>query len=70
MCEISWIGEAETREAIRLYDLRHTYASLMLSARVPLLYVAQQLGHRNSVTTLRYYAQWLPSEDVEEVQDP
>ncbi|ULA61785.1 MAG: hypothetical protein LZF60_370035 [Nitrospira sp.] len=29
----------------RVYDLSHTYASLLLSARVPLLYVAQQLGH-------------------------
>jgi Phage integrase family len=47
----------------RVYDLRHTYASLLLSAGVPLLYVSQQLGHRKPTTTLRYYAKWIPSGD-------
>jgi integrase len=27
------------------YDLRHTFASLLLSCNVPLLYVSKQLGH-------------------------
>jgi len=45
----------------RVYDLRHTYASLLLSAGVPLLYVSQQLGHTNPTTTLRYYARWIPT---------
>jgi integrase len=43
----------------RVYDCRHTYASLLLSYRAPLTYVSQQLGHRNSTTTLRYYARWV-----------
>jgi integrase len=47
----------------KLYDLRHTYASLLLSAGVPLLYVAKQLGHAKPTTTLRHYAKWIPSED-------
>ena len=47
----------------RLYDLRHTVASLLLSSAVPLLYVSQQLGHANPTTTLRYYARWIPSGD-------
>jgi integrase len=29
------------------YDLRHTFASLLLSCNVPLLYVSKQLGHAN-----------------------
>lgn len=45
----------------RLYDLRHTFASLHLAANHPLTYVSAQLGHANAVTTLRYYARWLPS---------
>ena len=45
----------------RVYDLRHTYASLLLAERAPITYVAEQLGHANLSTTLRYYAKWIPS---------
>jgi integrase len=47
--------------AFRLYDLRHTYASLLLAAGAPITYVSAQLGHANPATTLRYYARWIPS---------
>jgi integrase len=46
-----------------LYDLRHTYASLLLSANVPLLYVSDQLGHGDATTTLKFYADWMPRAD-------
>jgi integrase len=49
------------------YDLRHTYASLLLSAGVPLLYVAQQLGHSKPTITLKYYPRWIPSGDANHV---
>ncbi|MDF0642951.1 MAG: site-specific integrase [Nitrospira sp.] len=49
------------------YDLRHTYASLLLSQGVPLLYVAQQLGHAKPTITLRYYARWIPSGNANHV---
>jgi integrase len=45
------------------YDLRHTFASLLLSANVPLLYVAKMLGHAKATTTLKYYATWMPDEE-------
>jgi integrase len=47
----------------RLYDLRHTYATLRLLDGAPVLYVAGQLGHRDPATTLRHYARWVPSTD-------
>jgi integrase-like protein len=47
----------------RPYDLRHTFASLLLSSAVPILYVSQQLGHANPTTTLKYYARWIPTGD-------
>jgi integrase len=49
--------------SFRLYDLRHSFASLLLSSNVPLLYVSKQLGHANPTTTLRYYARWVPTGD-------
>ncbi len=46
----------------RLYDLRHTYASLLLAEGAPITYVAAQLGHRKPTTTLKYYAHFIPRE--------
>jgi integrase len=43
------------------YDLRHTYASLLLAEGAPITYVSEQLGHSTPATTLRYYAKWIPS---------
>jgi integrase len=51
----------------RVYDLRHTFASLLLSSNVPLLYVSQQLGHSKPTITLKYYARWIPSGQVHRV---
>jgi integrase len=45
----------------RVYDLRHTYASLLLAEGAPVTCVAAQLGHSSAATTMRYYARWIPS---------
>jgi integrase len=50
------------------YDLRHTYASLLLSEGVPLPYVAQQLGHSKPTITLKYYTRWIPSGKANHVE--
>jgi integrase len=47
---------------VRPYDLRHTYASGLLSLGAPVTKVSQQLGHANPFTTWRYYARWIPTE--------
>ncbi len=39
----------------RVYDLRHTFASLLLT------YVSAQLGHSSPATTMRFCARWIPS---------
>jgi len=47
--------------AFLVYDLRHTFASLLPSERAPITYVSAQLGHVNPSTTLHYYARWIPN---------
>jgi integrase len=44
-------------------DMRDTFASQLLSANAPLLYVSQQLGHGSAAVTLKHYAKWLPKAD-------
>jgi len=62
-----YVLKQATLPSFRVYDLRHTFASLLLSSGVPLLYVSKQLGHAKPTTTLRYYAHWIPSGDERHV---
>ncbi|MBM3217983.1 MAG: site-specific integrase [Candidatus Rokubacteria bacterium] len=43
-------------------QLRHTFASTMLSRNAPLLYVQQQGGWRSAGVLLRVYARWMPQD--------
>jgi integrase len=45
---------------IRLHDCRHTAASLMLAAGVPIKVVSEMLGHASPTITLAIYAHVLP----------
>jgi len=54
-------GQEPPRHSI--YDLRHTFATTLLSKGVPITYVAAQMGHSTAATTLRFYARWLPKKD-------
>jgi integrase len=50
-------------EGLRLHDLRHTYASLLLDANVPVVPVSAALGHSNPRVTLSTYAHKLRGAD-------
>lgn len=41
-------------------QLRHTFASTLLSRNAPLLYAQQQGGWRSAAVLLRVYARWIP----------
>lgn len=43
------------------YQMRHTFASMLLSAGENVMWVASQLGHRDWTMTARRYARWIPS---------
>ncbi len=45
---------------MRLHDLRHVHATLLLKAGVPVHVVAARLGHADPALTLRVYAHVLP----------
>ena len=51
------------------HQMRHTFASLLIQAGVPITYVSRQLGHRDSAITLRVYAHWLPETGAEKGVD-
>jgi integrase len=48
---------------IRLHDLRHTHATLLLQAGVPIKVVSERLGHSRVAMTLDVYAHVLPAMD-------
>lgn len=50
---------------IRFHDLRHTHASLLLAADVPIRIVSDRLGHANIKLTLDIYGHLLPGMDAE-----
>jgi integrase len=46
----------------RLYDLRHSYASINLSNnRLPILFVSEQMGHADASVTLKEYSSYIAS---------
>ena len=56
------LGEdgSERVPTIRLHDLRHTHASLLLGAGVPVKVVSERLGHASATVTLNTYQHVLP----------
>ena len=48
---------------LRLHGLRHTYASLLLAAGAPLVYVRDQLGHASIQITADTYGHLIPGDN-------
>lgn len=48
-------------EKIRLHDLRHSHASLLIEMGVPILLISERLGHEDVETTLRTYGHLYPN---------
>lgn len=64
--------DAAGMEKIRLHDLRHSHASLLINMGVPVLLVSERLGHEDIETTLRTYGHLYPkttSDAVEKLND-
>ena len=59
----SQLAKAAGLRAIRLHDLRHGQASLMLAADVPLAVVSKRLGHSSIALTADTYSHLLRGVD-------
>jgi len=53
---------------IRFHDLRHTHATLLLAAGVPVKVVSERLGHSTVAFTMDVYQHVLPGQQREAVQ--
>lgn len=51
---------ADALPRVRVHDLRHTHATALLKAGVPVKVVSERLGHTDVTTTLRTYQHVLP----------
>ena len=60
MCNL-YLDENNQIEKIKFHDLRHTYATYLLSKNIPIKYVQEQLGHSAARMTLDTYASVLPT---------
>lgn len=56
-----YLDEENQITNFRFHDLRHTYATYLLSNSVPVKYVQEQLGHSTAKMTLDVYASFMPS---------
>lgn len=54
------LEKAGLRE-IRIHDMRHTYASLILSEGISPVYVKEQLDHSSIQITVDLYGTWIPN---------
>lgn len=53
--------------AIRIHDLRHTFASLLIQQGAPLVYVKEQIGHHSIRVTVDIYGHLVPGGNKAEV---
>jgi integrase len=60
---VSWaIREGVDVPSIRLHDLRHTHAPVLLSAHEPVSLVSERLGHASEVVTVTVYSRVMPGD--------
>lgn len=63
LAEIKRVAATAELEAIRVHDLRHSHASLLIEMGFNILMVSQRLGHEKVETTWRTYAHLYPDKE-------
>jgi integrase len=60
-------AELEPLPRLTLHELRHSHATILLRAGVPVHIVAKRLGHKDPSVTLNVYADAIPDDDTSAV---
>lgn len=70
-----WLGQAITRicpaigiKVIRVHDLRHSHASVLINLGANPLMIAERLGHKDVKVTMNIYAHLFQSHQEEIIQ--
>lgn len=56
-------ADAPAVQGVRFHDLRHTFATLLLSDGKPFMLVSEWLGHSTYTLTLDVYGGWIPKDE-------
>lgn len=62
--EIKRVSKLANMEPIRVHDLRHSHASLLIEMGFDVLEISRRLGHDSAKTTLDTYGHLFPNKDV------
>jgi integrase len=63
--EMARICKASGVKKIRVHDIRHSHASLLIELGFPILLISERLGHENINTTLQTYSHLYPNKQSE-----
>lgn len=63
--EMKRISEQSGVKKIRIHDVRHSHASLLIELGTNILLVSERLGHEDVETTLEIYGHLYPKKDEE-----
>lgn len=63
--ELKEVDEEDSLKKIRLHDLRHTSATLLIAQNVHAKIISERLGHKKISTTMDIYGHALPAADRE-----
>ena len=63
--EIKRVCEKSNIKRIRIHDIRHSHASLLIELGFSPLLIAERLGHENIETTLNTYSHLYPNKQIE-----
>jgi integrase len=54
----------------QMKDLRDSFGSILVSAGIPIAFIAAQLGHQSTQLTEKHYARWIPDGDEYQAPEP
>jgi len=62
------MNDTDTDIDRKLYNLRHTFASQLISKGEDITWVSKTLGHESVQTTLKYYTKYIKKKKMQELK--